>query len=85
MENSRFHCIAARVRGGARLLFSGPAGRIDSIAVLPFVNAANDPSLDLQVDGLTEELINSLTQAPDLKVIARATVVRYKSKAADPE
>ncbi len=60
-----------------------PSSKIDSIAVLPFANAGNDPNLDYQADGLTEELINSLTQAPNLKVIARATVFRYKGKALD--
>jgi eukaryotic-like serine/threonine-protein kinase len=60
-------------------------GAIDSIAVLPFTNASNDPSLEYQADGLTEELINSLTQAPNLKVMARATVFRYKGRALDPQ
>jgi TolB-like protein/Flp pilus assembly protein TadD len=62
-----------------------PRGDIDSIAVLPFTNASNDPNLEYQADGLTEELINSLTQAPNLKVIARATVFRYKGRALDPQ
>jgi len=57
---------------------------VDSIAVLPFANANNDPALEYQADGLTEEVINSLTQVPNLKVIARATVFRYKDKALDP-
>ena len=60
-------------------------GAIDSIAVLPFTNASNDPSLEYQADGLTEEVINSLTQAPNLKVMARATVFRYKGRALDPQ
>src|SRR5205823_4013987 len=38
-----------------------------------------------QADGLTEELINGLTQVPDLKVKGRATVFRYKGKDLDPE
>jgi eukaryotic-like serine/threonine-protein kinase len=62
-----------------------PRGDIDSIAVLPFTNASNDPNLEYQADGLTEELINSLTQAPNLKVMARATVFRYKGRALDPQ
>jgi serine/threonine-protein kinase len=57
---------------------------IDSIAVLPFVNQDNDPSHDWLSDGVTESIINSLTQLPDLKVIARSSVFRYQGKATDP-
>ena len=57
---------------------------IDSIAVLPFVNQNNDPNQEWLSDGVTESIINSLTQLPDLKVIARSSVFRYKGKATDP-
>jgi TolB-like protein/Tfp pilus assembly protein PilF len=57
---------------------------IDSIAVLPFENTAHDPNSDYLTDGLTESIINSLTQLPNLKVIARSSVFRYKGKVADP-
>jgi serine/threonine-protein kinase len=57
---------------------------IDSIAVLPFTNQNNDPEIDYLADGLTESTINSLTQVPNLKVIARSTVFRYKGKETDP-
>jgi len=57
---------------------------IDSIAVLPFVNQDNDQSHDWLSDGVTESIINSLTQLPDLKVIARSSVFRYQGKATDP-
>ena len=57
---------------------------IDSIAVLPFVNQNNDPNEEWLSDGVTESIINSLTQLPNLKVIARSSVFRYKGKAADP-
>jgi serine/threonine protein kinase/TolB-like protein/Flp pilus assembly protein TadD len=76
----------ALLAGGALAYYRlRPRSQIDSIAVLPFANAANDPNLDYQADGLTEELINSLTQAPNLKVMARATVFRYKGRALDPQ
>jgi TolB-like protein/Tfp pilus assembly protein PilF len=57
---------------------------IESIAVLPFTNQNNDPEIDYLADGLTESTINSLTQVPNLKVIARSTVFRYKGKEIDP-
>jgi len=57
---------------------------IDSIAVLPFVNQNHDPDSEYVSDGVTESIINSLTQLPNLKVIARSSVFRYKDKDADP-
>lgn len=57
---------------------------IDSIAVLPFVNQNNDPETEYRSDGLTESIINSLAQLPNLRVIARSSVFRYKGKEPDP-
>ena len=57
---------------------------IESIAVLPFVNQNHDPDSEYLSDGLTESIINSLTQLPNLKVIARSSVFRYKGKETDP-
>jgi serine/threonine-protein kinase len=57
---------------------------IDSIAVLPFDNQNHDPDTEYLSDGLTESIINSLTQLPALRVIARSSVFRYKSRDADP-
>ena len=57
---------------------------IDSIAVLPFANQNHDPDTEYLSDGLTESVINSLTQLPNLRVIARNSVFRYKGKETDP-
>jgi eukaryotic-like serine/threonine-protein kinase len=57
---------------------------IDSLAVLPLANQTRDEGLDYFSDGLTESLINSLSQVPRLRVMARSTVFRYKGKAIDP-
>jgi serine/threonine-protein kinase len=57
---------------------------IESIAVLPFVNQNHDPDSEYLSDGVTESIINSLTQLPNLKVIARSSVFRYKGKETDP-
>src|SRR5262249_16935047 len=57
---------------------------VNSIAVLPFVNGDNDPLLEYLSDGITESLIGSLSQLPDLSVMARATVFTYKGREIDP-
>ena len=58
---------------------------IDSIAVLPFANASNDPDTEYLSDGITEGIINQLSQVPKLKVMARSTVFRYKNRDLDPQ
>jgi serine/threonine-protein kinase len=57
---------------------------LDSIAVLPFENQNHEPDTEYLSDGLTESIINSLTQIPNLKVIARGSAFRYKGRNADP-
>jgi TolB-like protein/Tfp pilus assembly protein PilF len=52
---------------------------------LPFVNAHANPENEWLGDGITETTINSLSQIPDLKVMARSTVDRYKGKSLDPQ
>jgi serine/threonine-protein kinase len=56
---------------------------IDSLAVLPFTNASDDPNTEYLSDGMTESLINSLSQLPDLKVKSRNAVFNYKGRAGD--
>ncbi|HEX2061715.1 MAG TPA: protein kinase [Thermoanaerobaculia bacterium] len=58
---------------------------IDSIAVLPLANAANDPGTEYLSDGITEGIINKLSQLPKLKVMARSTVFRYKNRDIDAQ
>jgi TolB-like protein/Tfp pilus assembly protein PilF/class 3 adenylate cyclase len=58
---------------------------IDSVAVLPLVNAGKDESSEYLSDGITESIINSLSQIPSFKVMARSTVFRYKGKDVDPQ
>jgi eukaryotic-like serine/threonine-protein kinase len=58
---------------------------IQSIAVLPFVNASNDPEMDYLGEGLSEEITNSLSRIPDLQVTAHSTASRYKSRQDDPQ
>ena len=77
--------LIAAVGGAYFLRSQSQAGKISSIAVLPFVNATNDPNNEYLSDGLTESLISSLSQLPNLKVLARSTVFRYKGKEDDPQ
>jgi eukaryotic-like serine/threonine-protein kinase len=56
---------------------------IDSVVVLPFVNASADPNTEYLSDGITESLINSLSQLPHLKVMSRDAAFRYKGKETD--
>ena len=56
---------------------------IDSIAVLPFANASQDPEMEYLGEGIAESLINSLSQLPDLKVMSRNSVFHYKGRETD--
>ena len=53
---------------------------IESIAVLPLENVGDDPETEYLSDGITEGIINRLSQLPKLKVMARSTVFRYKHR-----
>ena len=65
---------------------SGSGGaKIDSIAVLPFVNATSDANNEYLSDGITDSLISSLSHLPDTKVMARSTAFRFKGKEDDPQ
>jgi len=58
---------------------------IDSLAVLPFVNVNNDSNAEYLSDGLSDSVINSLSQLPNLKkVISLNSVLPYKGKQIDP-
>ena len=61
-----------------------PAG-IDSVAVLPFSNVTADPDTEYLSDGITETIIDDLSQLSGLRVMARSTVFRYKGKDADAQ
>ena len=71
------YCLSIRKR-------STPDNVGRRIAVIPFVNQNHDAGVDWISDGLTESIINNLTQLPNLKVIARSSVFRYKGRADDP-
>jgi serine/threonine protein kinase/Flp pilus assembly protein TadD len=58
---------------------------VASIAVLPFENAGNDPNTEYLSDGISESIINALSQLPRVKVIARSSSFQYKGKNANPQ
>ncbi|HEV8253622.1 MAG TPA: protein kinase [Vicinamibacteria bacterium] len=56
------------------------AGRIRSLAVLPLDNLSKDPDQEYFADGMTDALITDLAQIPDLRVISRTSILRYKGE-----
>jgi DNA-binding winged helix-turn-helix (wHTH) protein/TolB-like protein/Flp pilus assembly protein TadD len=58
---------------------------INSVAVLPLTNATKDPNAEYLSDAISGNLINSLSQLPQLKVIAQASSFKYKGKEIDPQ
>jgi len=74
-------------RGGSPPPVRGPAGTATaaagdqgSIAVLPFANLSSDPQQEYFSDGLTDELLDALTQVPGLRVASRTSAFAFKGK-----
>ncbi len=66
-------------------LWSGQSNKIRSVAVLPFINASGDPNAEYLSDGISEGIINNLARLPDLVVMSRSSVYRYKRPDIDPQ
>jgi len=64
---------------------SNNSEKVESLAVLPFENGSADPDGEYFSDGVTESIIMSLSQLPDVKVIARTSAFRYKGRTSDLE
>jgi TolB-like protein len=69
---------------GSYFYYGRDTAQFSSIAVMPFVNASGSTDLEYLSDGMTESLINSLSQLPNLSVKARSSVFRYKGKEVEP-
>ncbi len=54
-----------------------------SVAVLPFADLSENKDQDWFSDGLTEEILNSLAQLPELKVTSRTSAFQFKGKDID--
>lgn len=65
------------------VMWSRGRNAIDSMAVLPFVNLSRDPNAEYLSDGMTESLINNLSRLPNVKVLSRNAVFRYKGTETD--
>ncbi len=75
--------VFTRTREESRKIVSvQPA--IESLAILPFRNGTGDASAEYLVDGVTETLINNVSQIPGLRVMSRTSVFHYKNVAPDP-
>src|SRR6202795_165536 len=58
---------------------------LESLAVLPFVNVGGNPGTEYLSDGITESIINNLSQLPKVSVRSFSSVARYKNKDVDPQ
>ncbi len=65
--------------------YLSPTKQIESIAVMPFVNESGNADIEYLSDGMTETLISSLSNIPNLSVKARSTVFYYKGKDTSPK
>ena len=70
---------------GYRYFTGANSKQIESIAVMPFVNESGNADVEYLSDGMTETLIKSLSQLPNLSVKARSAVFSYKGKQTSPK
>ncbi len=77
--------VLIALAGTGAYLYLRRSEQIDSIAVLPFANVGGDPNTEYLSDGISESLINSLTQLPNLRVVPRSVAIRYKKKDVDAQ
>ncbi|HEU5237644.1 MAG TPA: tetratricopeptide repeat protein, partial [Pyrinomonadaceae bacterium] len=64
---------------------SRPQPPIESLAVLPFASGSTDPQTQYLSEGITESLVNKLSQLPGLRVKARSTMPRYQGREMNPQ
>jgi TolB-like protein/DNA-binding winged helix-turn-helix (wHTH) protein/Flp pilus assembly protein TadD len=78
-----FRVFGARDRGTRSTGTVSGDGTIRSLAVLPFVNSGGNADTEYLADGITDTLINDLSEISELKVMSRSSVLRYKSPNVD--
>ncbi len=76
--------VVALMAMASYFLLNGRRDQVDSMAVLPFVNASGNPDTEYLTDGITETLINSLSQLQGVRVTARSLAFRFKGKDVNP-
>ena len=86
-DGAELSIASSSLEGGASIGIQGPAKRpsrvINSLAILPFINESPDAGAEYLSDGITESIINNLSQLPKLRVLARSTVFRFKGRDVD--
>jgi TolB-like protein/Tfp pilus assembly protein PilF/tRNA A-37 threonylcarbamoyl transferase component Bud32 len=75
--------VIAAVIAAAYFLIPWSGAHVDALAVLPFENETGDPEVDYLCNGVTESLINTMAQIPDLKVISRRSAFALKGRDLD--
>jgi TolB-like protein/Tfp pilus assembly protein PilF len=83
-SDARFKKLVEESKQPIALELVGKNAPEKSIAVLPFENASNEPNSEYLSEGISEALINSLSELQQLRVIARPTAFHYKRKDVDP-
>jgi TolB-like protein len=87
-DSRRPHVLQTIPKSGYRLIapveWVNAKAAAQSLAVLPFVNANHNSHLEYLSEGITDCIIKLLSCLPQLRVVARSTVFRYKD-AADPQ
>jgi serine/threonine-protein kinase len=79
----RFQTVSEMKSALAAVQPAGDAARGQSIAVLPFANLSGGSESEYFSDGLTEDIINALTQIQGLRVVARTSAFAFKGKNED--
>ena len=77
--------VVALIAVGAFYFAHSGRTPINSVAVLPFANASGDPNTEYMSDGITEGIIDRLSGLPNVKVISRTSVFRYKKRDIEPQ
>jgi TolB-like protein/Flp pilus assembly protein TadD len=72
-------------RWRSRLFNMVRSPQVESLAVLPLLNLSGDPQQDYIADGITEGVIDKLSEIPDFKVMSRSSVFRFKGKETDAQ
>jgi adenylate cyclase len=81
--SKRGYRLVAPVKTPATAAAAAESAVSDSIVVLPFINMSADPENEYFADGITEEIIDALSQIHELHVVARTSAFSFKGKHID--